>query len=206
MATRITAGALETAVGAPAHDAEFVANLHHGRPDVVEELDFGDGLQSARGHADGAADDVGFGERRVENAIGAVFALQAGSGFEDAALPFHVLEIFFAAGVGNVFAENGDALVARHFVGERGGNHFDHGLRRAVKLRLGSKCGRGGIDVGRINVDRGSNRLRAARRRGPGRRLRGLRDRLRLRGASISFWSRRPSRTRNSENLESGSR
>ena len=53
-------GRLEHAVRTPAHDAQLVANLHHGGPDVVEELNFGDGLEAARGHADGAADDAGF--------------------------------------------------------------------------------------------------------------------------------------------------
>src|SRR6266436_7821315 len=132
-------GTLEIAVGAPAQDAEFVANLHHCRPDVVEELDFGDGLQPARSHADGAADDAGFGQGRIENAIVAVLSLQAGGGLENAALPFYVLQIFAAAGVGYVFTEDGDALVARHFVGERSGAHLDHGFGRTVKLRLGGE-------------------------------------------------------------------
>ena len=126
--------------------------MHHGGPDVIEELDFGDGLQSAHGHADGAADDGGFGERRIEDAVGAVIALQAGGGFEDAAFAFDVLEVFFAAAVGDVFAEDDDALVAGHFVGERGGDHFDHGFRSAVKLGLGVECVRSGIDIRRINV------------------------------------------------------
>src|SRR5216683_359977 len=133
-------GRFEIAVGAPAQDAQLVANLHHGRPDVIEELDFGDGLEAAGGHADGAANDAGFREGRVENAILAVFSLQAGGGFEDAALAFDVLQIFVAAGVGDIFAENGDALVAGHFVGERGGDHFNHGFGGAVKLRLGGEC------------------------------------------------------------------
>src|SRR5882724_1736431 len=34
----------ESAVRTPAHHAELVANLHHGGPDVVEELNFGNGL------------------------------------------------------------------------------------------------------------------------------------------------------------------
>src|SRR5258707_12346985 len=54
-------GTFEAAIGAPAQDAQLVANLHHGGPDVIEELDFGDRLESARGHADGPADDAGFG-------------------------------------------------------------------------------------------------------------------------------------------------
>jgi hypothetical protein len=40
----------------------LVFELHHRLPDVVEELDLDDRL-AARRHADGAPDDVGFGER-----------------------------------------------------------------------------------------------------------------------------------------------
>jgi len=72
---------------------------------------------------------------------------------EDAALPFYMFQVFVAAGVGDVFAENSDALVARHFVRERGGDHFDHRFGSAVKLRLSAECRRRGIDVGRIDVD-----------------------------------------------------
>jgi hypothetical protein len=79
---------LEDAVRAPAHDAEFVADLHHGGPDVVEELNFGYGLETASGHANATADNRGFGERRIENSVSSVLALEAGSGLEDAALPF----------------------------------------------------------------------------------------------------------------------
>src|SRR6266481_5242332 len=82
-------GAFEFAVGAPAHDAEFIADLHHGGPDVVEELNFGNGLHASGGHADCTADNTGFREWRVKNAVGAVFALESCSGFEDAALPFY---------------------------------------------------------------------------------------------------------------------
>src|SRR6266850_5960539 len=54
-------GTFEATVGAPAQDAQLVANLHHGGPDVIEKLDFGHWLEAARGHADGPADDAGFG-------------------------------------------------------------------------------------------------------------------------------------------------
>src|SRR3954464_5826415 len=102
--------ALEAAIAPPAQHAQLVANLHHGRPDVVEELNFGDRLETSGGHANGAAHNAGFGERSIENTVMAILSLQAGGGFEDAALPFHVLEILVAAGVGDVLAENGDAL------------------------------------------------------------------------------------------------
>ena len=188
MATRITAGHLKLPLERQRDDAEFVANLHHGGPDVVEELNFGDGLQAADGHADGAADDAGFGERRVEDAVGAVFALQAGGGFEDAALPFYVLEIFFAAGVGDVFAEDGDALVAAPFRRRAWRRPFrPWSLARREVAAARSNAARSGIDVGRIDVDENRIDRRAARRRGLRRRLRGLRDRLRLRALRFLF-------------------
>ena len=90
----------------------------HGGPDVVEELDFDDRLHAADGHADGAADDVGFGERRVEDAVGAELLLQAGGELEDAALAFDLAlaQLLIAAGVGHIFAEDDDARVAAHLV------------------------------------------------------------------------------------------
>ena len=60
--------ARERVVRAIPQHRQLVADLHHRRPDVVEELDLDDRLEAARRHADGAADDVGFGERRVEDA------------------------------------------------------------------------------------------------------------------------------------------
>ena len=69
-----------------AHHRQLVANLHERRPDVVEELDLDDRLQPAQRHADGAADDVGLGERRVEHAVAAEPPLQAVRHLEDAAL------------------------------------------------------------------------------------------------------------------------
>jgi hypothetical protein len=128
MGTRSTAGDL---------NAQFIAKLHHGRPDVIEELDLRHGLHAARGHADGAADDIGFGQRRIENAPGAEFLLQTCGRLENAALPFYFLEVILTAAVGHVFAEDDDTLVAGHFVEQRRRNHFHHGLWRAVKMRRG---------------------------------------------------------------------
>src|SRR5579859_1151657 len=144
---------LKGTVRTPTHDAQLVANLHHRGPDVVEELNFGDGLEPPRGHADGTADYGGLRQGRVENTVVAVLALQAGGGFENAALALDLLQIDFAAGVGDVLAENGNALIPGHFVGERCRDHFDHGLGRAMELRLSFKCGRSGVDFRRINID-----------------------------------------------------
>src|ERR1700683_1567385 len=56
-------GSLEMSRRAPTHSGELVADLHVSRPNVIEELNFGHGLQTAQSHADGAANDVSFGER-----------------------------------------------------------------------------------------------------------------------------------------------
>src|ERR1700683_4955935 len=48
---------------APTQGGEFVADLHVSGPNVIEELNFGHGLQTAQSHTDGAADNVSLGER-----------------------------------------------------------------------------------------------------------------------------------------------
>ena len=56
-------------IRAPAHQRQFIVDLVHGRPDVVEELDFDYRLHPSESVADGPAHDVGFAERRVEDAL-----------------------------------------------------------------------------------------------------------------------------------------
>ena len=68
-------GSGKTAVGAPAERGEFIAELHHGGPDVVKELDFDNRLETRHGHAAGATDDGGFGDGGVEAAAAAEFGL-----------------------------------------------------------------------------------------------------------------------------------
>ena len=106
----------------------------HGGPDVIEELNLDDRLETAGRHAEGAADDVGFGQRRVEDAVGAELALQAGGEFEDAALAFDLLvfQILLAGAVGDIFAEDDDALVAPHFVVQAGVDEVGHGAVAAL--------------------------------------------------------------------------
>ena len=63
------------------------------------ELDLGDRAEAVRGHADGASDDRGFGDRGVEDTVDAVLLLEACGDAEDAA---------FESGV---LAEDDDVLV-----------------------------------------------------------------------------------------------
>ena len=96
------------AIGAPAQQAELIAQLMHRRPDVVEELHLDHWLESARGHADGAADDVGFRQAGVVDAVGAELPLQPGGELEDTALAFHqaIAQLLILAGIGDVLAED----------------------------------------------------------------------------------------------------
>src|SRR4051812_7814605 len=108
----------EISIGAPAHNRKLVAQLHHCRPDVIEELDFSHGLQPAYCHADRAACDAGFGNWRIKNSVGSEIALQSRGQLKDTALSLdHLLpQILFTAAIGNIFTKNHDALITLHFV------------------------------------------------------------------------------------------
>ncbi len=101
------------AAGAIAQARGVAGDLFHHRVDEAFELRFGDRLHALHGQADGDAGDGGFVQRRVEHAPFAEFFLQALGGAEHAAVD------------ANVFAEDDDAFVVRHFVGERLGHGFD---------------------------------------------------------------------------------
>ena len=110
----------------PAHHRQLIANLVHRGPDVIEELNLNHRLQPARRHADRAADNIRFGERRIENARAAKLSLQVGSDFENAAFAFHLLEILFARTVRHVFAKHDDARIARHLRVQATIDQVDH--------------------------------------------------------------------------------
>ena len=86
--------------------------------------------------------------------------LQIGGDFEDAALAFHLFEILLARAIGDVFAKDHDALVARHLVVKARVDQIDHRLRSAsvllVRRRDALVCGvevlRSRIDIGRVDV------------------------------------------------------
>src|SRR5207247_10025546 len=76
----------EIVAGAVPQHRHLVAYLHHGGPDVVEELDFDDRFEPPHRHADCAPDDARLRQRRVENTRVAVQPLQTVSQLEHAAL------------------------------------------------------------------------------------------------------------------------
>src|SRR6202000_1421192 len=98
----------EVSIGAPANHGQLIANLVIRRPDVIKELDFHYRRQAACSHADGAANNVGFRQRRVEYALAAKFHLQAGCQLENAALALDLLllEIFFTAAISHVLTKD----------------------------------------------------------------------------------------------------
>ncbi len=114
-ATRITMGALNPLLERQRSVASSSRNLHHGRPDVIEELNFDHRLQPARSQSGRASDDGRFGERGVETALGSELDLQSRGGLEHAALALHFRQTRFAAAIGHVFAEHDDARIARAF-------------------------------------------------------------------------------------------
>jgi hypothetical protein len=91
---------------------QLVAELHVGRPDVVEELDLDHRLEAARRHADGAADDVGLGQGRVVDAVAAEAFCSPVVTLNTPPLPLTSARHLLAASVGDVLAEHHDARVA----------------------------------------------------------------------------------------------
>src|SRR5438067_1929432 len=124
-----------------------------GGPDIVEELYLDDRLQAARRHANGAPDDVRFGERRVEDARAAETTLQIRRHLEDAAFALDLFEILLARAIRHVLAEDDDARITRQLfvqtaidqIGHRAFFAFKHDALFRVELR------RSRIYVGRID-------------------------------------------------------
>ena len=154
----------------------------HGRPDVVEELNLDDGLHASHGIADGPAHDIGFGQRRVEDALGAELGLQAGGELEDAAFALDLSQRLFAAGVGHVFAIDHDARIAAHLVVQAGVDQVGHGAGFAALFAagfaaacgcpapaacLGGECRAGRVQIFGINVRRDARHRRQRRLKRP---------------------------------------
>ena len=129
-------GRRECAVGAVAYGGQFVADLHERRPDVIEELNFDDGLESARRHPDRAPHDVRLGERRVEDAVAAETPLEPVRHLEDATLALHLCEGFLARRVGHVLAEHDDARVPLHLVAQAAVDEVYHRQLLAARLEI----------------------------------------------------------------------
>ena len=92
------------------HVVDFGGLIHHlvhGEADEIAEHDVDHRTHAGHRGAHGDAGESGFGNRRVEHALGAEFFHQAGENFER------------SARFGDVFAHNEDARVAAHLFGQR---------------------------------------------------------------------------------------
>ena len=116
---------------------ELVANLHHRRPDVVEELNLDDRLDAAHRHANRAPDDVRLGERRIEDAVVSERALEAVRGLEHAALARYLFDDVAVARIGDVLAEHDHQRIARHLVVQRAIDRGDHRNRDRPEATAG---------------------------------------------------------------------
>jgi len=143
--------------------SQLVPYLHHGRPDVVQELDLRHRLQTARGHADRTAHDGGFRQRCVKAALRAELDLQPSGGFEYPALALDFPQILSPAAIGHILAKDPDAGIAPHLLAQRGVDRVHHRYRIASKMRLRFELVRRGIDLFRVKV--GQRRRRRGRRR-----------------------------------------
>src|ERR687888_620203 len=96
--------AREGAVAPPADRRSFRAELLHGGPDVVEELDLRTRAQPAKRLADRAPDDARLGKGGVEAPRLPELALQTHRDPEHAALPGHGVDRR-GVGIRDVFSE-----------------------------------------------------------------------------------------------------
>ena len=81
--------------------------------DVVEELNLNDGFEATGCHSDRAANDVGFGEGAVEDAVAPELKLESVRSFEDPAFAFEFAEKL-GPHIGDVLSKCDDAWVPPH--------------------------------------------------------------------------------------------
>ena len=128
----------KSVVRAPADQRQFIAQLLHRGPNVIKKLYLRHRFETARGHANGAAHDVGLRQRRIEHAFRAKITLQVGGQLEHATLALHLLllQILLARAIGHVLAEHHDALIAPHLIAQASIDEIGHGLIAALGCRL----------------------------------------------------------------------
>src|SRR5215212_10091183 len=104
----------EIVIRPPSHRGKLVAELHVRGPDVIEELNFDDRLESANCETNCASDDVRFSKRRVVYARAPEFLLQSPRDLEYAALALHLAHVLFARHISHIFTEHQDLLITSH--------------------------------------------------------------------------------------------
>ena len=111
----------------PQH-SQFVADLHHCWPDIVKELYFNNRFESSQRHADGSADDVGFGQWRVEHALAPVLTLETECSFKDSPFALDGRQDLCSTAVSDILSKCYQFRIVAEFVFERaidGRHHRD---------------------------------------------------------------------------------
>ena len=108
----------EPAFGSPSGRRRLGTDLHHRRPDVIEELNLGTGPKSSNRLTDPPANDVRLGQGSVVAPSDPELPLEPVGSAEDAALSFHDGDDVLT-GVSDVLAENADPLVRGHLLVQR---------------------------------------------------------------------------------------
>ena len=154
-------------IRAPAQQRKLIAHLVHRRPDVIEELNLDNRFQPAHGHADRAAHDVRFSQRRIKAAVGPELRLQPRCQLEDSAFALDLAgsQRLVARRIGNVFPEDEDALVPPHLVLQAQVDQLRHRALARVggRLRLGLPARIRRLQL--FGVDMQRNRLRLRQHR-----------------------------------------
>ena len=122
-------------VRSPAQRRQFVSELHHRRPDVIEELNFDTGfiptiaMPLARPTIDASAIGV-LKHRELPNS-----ACRPAVSLKTPPLPLTSLQMTFPAAIGNVFAKHDNAVVPPHLFAQRQVDQVRHDARFALGLR-----------------------------------------------------------------------
>jgi hypothetical protein len=101
---------------------DHVGDLVEGAADEIHELEFGDGAHAGERCSEGRANDGGFGDWGVDDALGAEAVDESVGDFEGAAVD------------ADVFAEAEDGGIAVHFFPDSLADGFEVGEEHRVKI------------------------------------------------------------------------
>src|SRR6185369_3696521 len=99
--------------------------------------------EAAHRQTNRAADDICFGERRVEHSSLSESTLKIESNLEYSAFPFDRFEILVSAAIGNILAKHQYPFIASHFIVKARVYQVEHCLRSSSVLLFRTH---GGID------------------------------------------------------------
>src|SRR5579871_1639421 len=109
----------EVIVGAISDGGKLIANLHHGRPDIITKLNLNDGTKAPQGIPDGYTHDACFSQRSIEAATFAKLRSEPSGRCKHAALA-----------MSNILTKNQDVIVVLKAFSQSSidGIHHDSGI------------------------------------------------------------------------------